>query len=146
MFVFLWKLGIIRISSAIIFTLTQNLIYTMLASFEQKSPFPTLRLDCLFHACVSTTFAQASAMSEPVNVRRIILKHRRAGKCPFLDKFIALSLAPCRGGFLTTKEIFTEFCTVVALWTDGDSVDGQTSHLMKEKSFHKVRLQLIHFV
>ena len=85
-------------------------------------------------------------MSEPVNVRRIILKHRRAGKCPFLDKFIALSLAPCRGGFLMTKEIFTEFCTVVALWTDGDSVDGQTSHLTKEKSFHKVRLQLIHFV
>ena len=71
---------------------------------------------------------------------------RRAGKCPSLDKFIALSLAPCRGDFLTTKEIFTEFCTVVALWTDGDSVDGQTSNLMKEKSFHKVRLQLIHLV
>ena len=90
-------------------------------------------------------------MSEPVNVRRIILKHRRAGKCPFLDKFIALSLAPCGrggggGGFLTTKEIFTEFCTIVALWTDDDSVDGQTSHLTKEKSFHKVRLQLIDFV
>ena len=145
MFVFLWKLGIIRISSAIIFTLTQNLICTMLASFEQKSPFPTPGLT-VFSTHVYTTFAQASAMSEPVNVRRIILKHRRAGKCPFLDKFIALSLAPCRGSFLTTKEIFTEFCTVVALWTDGDSVDGQTSHLMKEKSFHKVRLQLIHFV
>jgi len=74
-----------------------------------------------------------------VNVRRIILKHRRGIKCPFLNRFIQSSLTPSEGHFLSTEAIFAEWKAAVEMWTDGDSVSGQTAHLMKEKSFHRVR-------
>ena len=77
-------------------------------------------------------------MSSNVNVRRIMLRHKRRAKCPLLDKFIERALAPSEGNFLATEELFAEYQRLVALWTDGDSEDGQTKTLMKRNSFNRV--------
>ena len=77
-------------------------------------------------------------MSSNVNVRRIMLRHKRRAKCPLLGKFIERALAPSEGNFLATEELFEEYQRLVALWTDGDSEDGQTKTLMKRNSFNRV--------
>lgn len=77
-------------------------------------------------------------MSSNVNVPRIMLRHKRRAKCPLLDEFIERALASSEGNFLATEELFEEFQRLVALWTDGDSEDGQTKTLMKRNSFNRV--------
>ena len=72
------------------------------------------------------------------NVRRIILKHRRAAKCPLLQKFTHLCLKEARGNFIPTQEIFESYESALALWTDEDSVRGQTSFLIKRRGFNQV--------
>lgn len=77
----------------------------------------------VYYFCASIS-AYQSTMLDTINEQRIMLKHRLAEKCPFLDKFVALSHTPCRGGFLSIQDAHKEFSAIVALWTDGDSVMG----------------------
>ena len=77
-------------------------------------------------------------MSSNGNVRRIMLKHKRRAKCPLLKKFIEEALVPSEGNFLATEELFEEWKRLVALWTDGDTLNGQTKTLMKRNSFNRV--------
>ena len=73
------------------------------------------------------------------NVRQIMLKKRRGTKCPFLRKYIRLGLAEgTEDDFVSSETIFQEYSAAVALWTDGDSVRGQTKYLMKKTAFLKV--------
>ena len=73
------------------------------------------------------------------NVRRVMLKHKRAIKSPFLDKFIRLSVVMAEEpNFLSSEEIFEEYERVVSLWTEEDSLHGQTKFLMKRGSFYRV--------
>ena len=37
--------------------------------------------------------------------------------------------------FVPTDEIFEDYCQAVALWTDGDSLHGQTKYLIKKAAF-----------
>lgn len=41
--------------------------------------------------------------------------------------------------FVPTDETFEDYCQAVALWTDGDSLHGQTKYLIKKAAFYKVR-------
>ena len=41
--------------------------------------------------------------------------------------------------FVPTDEIFEDYNQAVALWTDGNSLHGQTKHLIKKAAFYKVR-------
>lgn len=73
------------------------------------------------------------------NVRQIMLKKKRGTKCPFLSKFIRLALAEgTEDDFVASETIFQEYSSAVSLWTDGDSVRGQTKYLMKKTAFLKV--------
>ena len=50
--------------------------------------------------------------------------------------------AICQPGgetFVPTDETFEDYCLAVALWTDGDSLHGQTKYLIKKAAFYKVR-------
>ena len=71
-----------------------------------------------------------------------MLKQKRASKCPLLNKFIRESVAELKGKFITTHEIFEEYKNIVALWTDDDSVTGQTKYLVKQNSFNRVSMLL----
>ena len=78
-------------------------------------------------------------MSKFANVRQIMLKQRRAAKCPFLQKFIRLALVYDAQNFVSTEELFNEYSRAIAIWTENDSLVGQTSLLMKKRAFFKVR-------
>ena len=42
--------------------------------------------------------------------------------------------------FVSTAEIFEAYETAVRVWTDNDSVSGQTKFLMKRSGFNKVSI------
>ena len=74
------------------------------------------------------------------NIRQVILKQKRAIKCPFLKRFVSLAVKQgSKETIVPTDKIFEDYCQVVALWTDGDSLHGQTKYLMKKAAFYKVR-------
>ena len=79
-----------------------------------------------------------------VNVRRVMLQHKRAAKCPFLQEFILTSVALAEEtSFVSSEEIFKEYCRVVSLWTEEDSTRGQTQFLMKKGSFYRVSSKIL---
>ena len=74
------------------------------------------------------------------NIRQVILKQKRAIRCPFLRPFVSLAVKQgSKETFVPTDEIFEDYCQPVALWTDGDSLHGQTKYLIKKGAFYKVR-------
>jgi len=75
-----------------------------------------------------------------VNVCRVMLKHKRGAKCPLLVKFLSSSVEQNPGNFVSTAEIFEAYKSVVRVWTDNDSVSGQTKFLMKRNSFNGVSI------
>ena len=77
-----------------------------------------------------------------VNVRRVMLRHKRAAKCPLLTKFLSQCVTSEEGNFVSTSELFSAYETAVSIWTDDDSVDGQTKFLMKRSSFSRVSIFL----
>ena len=67
-----------------------------------------------------------------------MLKQKRAAKCPFLTKFISLAVEKGKEEhFVATENVFEEYCAAVAVWTEGDSLHGQTKYLMRRTAFHK---------
>ena len=38
---------------------------------------------------------------------------------------------------MSTSEAFEAYCAAVAIWTEGDSLHGQTKYLIKRKAFDK---------
>ena len=74
------------------------------------------------------------------NIRRIMLKHKRGAKCPLLEKFLSLCVEEAKENFISTAEIFEAYKSAVSVWTDQDSVRGQTQFLMKRNSFNQVRV------
>ena len=72
------------------------------------------------------------------NVRRIMLKHKRGAKCPLLEKFVSSSLEEEGRNFIPTAVMYEEYEGAVYLWTDEDSVRGQTKFLMKRSGFNRV--------
>ena len=75
-----------------------------------------------------------------VNVRRVMLKHKRGAKCPLLVKFLSSCVEQSPGNFVSTAEIFEAYESAVRVWTDNDSVSGQTKFFMKRNSFNRVRI------
>ena len=73
-----------------------------------------------------------------VNIRRVILKHKRGAKCPLLQKFVKFCVEQEEGNLLTTEELFAAYENAVSLWNDGDSLNGQTKFLIKKSGFHRV--------
>ena len=70
---------------------------------------------------------------------KLCLKKKRGTKCLFLSKYIRLALAEgTEDDFVLTETIFQEYSAAVALWTDQDSLKGQTKYLMKKTAFLKV--------
>lgn len=67
-----------------------------------------------------------------------MLKHKRAAKCPLLQKFLSLGVEEAAGNFVSTAEIYKSYESAVSLWTDEDSVRGQTKFLMKRSGFNRV--------
>lgn len=74
------------------------------------------------------------------NVRRIILKHKRGAKCPLSKKVLTEWVKSNTESFISTCNIFEVYENEVYLWTDGDSVQGQTQFLMKKSAFNHVSL------
>ena len=73
-----------------------------------------------------------------------MLKHKRAVKCPFLQEFIIKCVALAdETSFVSSEEMFKEYCRVVSLWTEEDSVRGQTQYLMKKGSFYRISTKLV---
>lgn len=75
-----------------------------------------------------------------VNVRRVMLRHKRGAKCPLLVKFLSFCVEQSPDNFVSTAEIFEAYETAVRVWTDNDSVSGQTKFLMKRSGFNKVSI------
>jgi len=75
-----------------------------------------------------------------VNVRRVMLKHKRGARCPLLVKFLSSCVEQSLGNFVSTAEIFEAYESAVRVWTDNNSVSGQTKFLMKRNSFNRVSI------
>ena len=75
-----------------------------------------------------------------VNVRRIMLRHKRGAKCPLLVKFLSSCLEQNPGNFVSMAEIYEAYETAVRVWTDEDSVNSQTKFLMNRSSFNRVSI------
>jgi len=45
---------------------------------------------------------------------------------------------------VSTSEAFEAYCAAVAIWTEGDSLHGQTKYLIKRKAFDKASPQEQH--
>ena len=71
-----------------------------------------------------------------------MMKRRQGAKCPFLNKFESLAIDKDEESFVATEDIFDEYATAVALWTEGDSIHGQTKYLMKKRSFYKASAKI----
>ena len=70
-------------------------------------------------------------MASFANIRQVILKQKR---------FVSLAVKQgSKETFVSSDEIFEDYCQAVALWTDGDSLHGQTKYLIKKAAFYKVR-------
>ena len=55
---------------------------------------------------------------------------------PFLETFLRQSVVQAgESNFLSSMEIFDEYCRVFSMWTEEDSAHGQAEHLMKKRSF-----------
>ena len=80
-------------------------------------------------------------MPKFANVRQVMLKQRRGAKCPFLKKFINLAVKKGES-FVATEDIFREYCAAVAVWTEDDSLHGQTKFLMKKTAFYKASIKV----
>ncbi|CAH3185234.1 unnamed protein product [Porites lobata] len=66
-----------------------------------------------------------------------MLRHKRAAKCPLLSKFLNQCVTTEEGNFVSTSELFSAYETAVSIWTDDDSVHGQTKFLMKRSAFNR---------
>lgn len=86
-------------------------------------------------SCARTVTESVSNMAQYVNVRRILLGHKRASKSPLLDKFIEKCVKQEENNFISSLDIFNEYKNAVELWTDGDS---QAKILLKQKAFQRV--------
>jgi len=75
-----------------------------------------------------------------VNVRRVMLKHKRGARCPLLVKFLSSCVEQSPGNFVSMAEIFEAYESAVRVWTDNNSVSGQTKFLMKRNSFNRVSI------
>lgn len=72
-----------------------------------------------------------------------MLKKKRGTKCPFLKRFITLAVAKGNEeSFVPTEDIFREYCAAVAVWTEDDSLHGQTKYLMKKAAFYKASIKV----
>ena len=74
------------------------------------------------------------------NVRRVMMKHKRGAKCPLLEKFLSECVEEDVGQFVATSDIYEAYGSAVSVWTDGDSVNGQTKFLIKKSGFNKVSI------
>lgn len=74
-------------------------------------------------------------MPQFVNVRRIMLGHKRAAKSPLLDKFLKKCVRQKENNFVSSMVIYLEYKHAVELWTQEDN---QAKILMKEKAFQRV--------
>ena len=72
------------------------------------------------------------------NVRRVMLRHKRAAKCPLLSKFLNQCVTTEEGNFVSTSELFSAYETAVSIWTEDDSVHSQTNFLMNKSAFNRV--------
>ena len=73
------------------------------------------------------------------NVRRVMLWHKRAAKCPlFFSKFLNQCVTTEEGNFVSTSELFSAYETAVSIWTEDDSVHGRTNFLMNRSAFNRV--------
>ena len=75
-----------------------------------------------------------------VNMCRVMLKHRRGAKCPLLVKCLSSCVEQSPGNIVSTAEIFEAYESTVRVWTDDDSVSGQTKFLMKRNGFNRVSI------
>ena len=76
-------------------------------------------------------------MLQFVNVRRIMLGHKRAAKSPLLQKFIDKCVKEKKNNFVSSMDVLNEYKHAVELWTEGDN---QAKILLKEKAFQRVSL------
>ena len=68
------------------------------------------------------------------------MKQKRGTRCPFLRRFVSLAVKQrINETFVPSEKIFEDYCQAVAVWTDGDSLHGQTKNLIKKAAFYKVR-------
>ena len=74
------------------------------------------------------------------NVRRVMMQHKRAAKCPLLTKFLSQCVTSAEGNFVSTFDPFLAYETALSIWTDDDSVRGQTKFLTKRSSFNRVSI------
>ena len=72
------------------------------------------------------------------NVRRVMLQPKKAAKCPLLSKFLNQCVTTEEGNFVSTSELFSAYETEVSIWTNDDSVHGQTKFLMNTSAFNRV--------
>ena len=103
-------------------------------------------------ACTHRAFSVGKELLQPypvcttsfnmsyANVRRVMLKHKRATKCPLLTKFLSRCVTSAEGNFVSTSELFSAYETALSIWTDDDSIHGQTKFLMKRSSFNRVSI------
>lgn len=68
-----------------------------------------------------------------VNVRQILLRHKCGAKCPLPEKFVTSCFKERKYSFQPISDIYLEYRHALFLWTDGDSDNGQTKILLKEK-------------
>ena len=74
------------------------------------------------------------------NVRQVMLKHKRATKCPLLTKFLSRCVTSAEGNFVSTSELFSAYETAVSIWTKDGSINRQTKFLMKRSSVIQVSI------
>ena len=79
-------------------------------------------------------------MPQFVNVRRIMLGHKRAAKSPLLQKFIEKCVKEKKNNFVSSMDVLNEYKHAVELWTEGDN---QAKILLKEKAFQRVSLRSV---
>ena len=71
-----------------------------------------------------------------------MLGHKRKTKCPLLTKFVRQCTTKTESSFVSTHELFLAYETAVSIWTNEDSVRGQTKFLIKESTFNRVSQEL----
>ena len=76
------------------------------------------------------------------NVRRVMMKHKCAAKCPLLGKFLLECIEEDVGRFVATSELYEAYGSVVSVWTNGDSINRQTKFFNKESGFNKMSIHV----
>ena len=77
------------------------------------------------------------------NVRWVMLRHKRAAKCPLVSKFLNQCVTTEEGNFVSTLELFSAYETAVSIWSDDDSVHGETKFLMNRSAFNRVSSKVL---